>query len=148
MANGTFHNMARSWLPGLLGLSALAGCVDSDPAADQTDAAGFGTAALGLGGDVAGVQAFRLRLFEGPVLSDKQQAKYVLATCAPFVGADGKPTSKLSLSVVPARSDYSVLVDLYSDAGCTSPKYRGYRGGIAIKAGQNLASTPVPCTGG
>jgi hypothetical protein len=142
MANGTFHNMARSWLPGLLGLSALAGCVDSDPAADQTDAAGFGTAALGLGGDVAGVQAFRLRLFEGPVLSDKQQAKYVLATCAPFVGADGKPTSKLSLSVVPARSDYSVLVDLYSDAGCTSPKYRGYRGGIAIKAGQNLASTP------
>lgn len=124
---------------------ALSGCSDSkcESGTDCDGASsGYGVAALGLGEDVTGVQSFRLRLFRGPVTKPDQQAAYVLAACAPFAGADGKPTTSFQLNDVPARSDYSVVLDLYSDAGCTLRKYRGYRGGIAIQAGKSLVNTP------
>lgn len=129
----------------LASLTGLASCTDSkcENAADcDGESSGYGAAALGLGDSVSGIQGFRLRLFRGPVVKPDQQAAYVLASCAPFVGADGKPLASFQLRDVPARKDYSVVLDLFTDAGCTLRKYRGYRGGISIVAGKTPTNTP------
>lgn len=133
------------WLAAGALLVGLAGCADSkcENAADCDGANDtLGTVSLGLGDEVSGISAFRLRLFRGPVVKPDQQAAYVLAACAPFAGADGKPLTTFSLRDVPARKDYSVVLDLFTDAGCTLRKYRGYRGGIAIAAGKTPTNTP------
>jgi hypothetical protein len=108
----------------------VAGCVDEQPPADDS----LGVFSFALTGVIPGVKAMDVKVFAGPVTNMSKQHKFELA-CIPYVTGPSKSNNAFTLDKLPARDDYSILVNLYADDLCADLRVRGYRGGITVAAG-------------
>lgn len=120
------------------------GCaVDGDGQAAEGQSPGasaYGELHLALTGALPGAAAFRLRVYQGAV-TNPSQAPLQDFGCKPYGGTE---SNKLIIQDLEARSDYAVLLDLFEDGACTKPRYRAYRGAIAVTAGSGATVKENP----
>ena len=122
---------ARSWLVACLATSvALSACAAEPPPTDDE----LGVFSFALTGVIPGVKAMDVKVYAGPVTSLSKLHKFELA-CIPYVTGANKSNNAFTLDKLPARNDYSILVNLYADDACTDLAVRAYRGGITVPAG-------------
>ena len=110
----------------VLAVALMAGCVGDLPQSRQ-----YGELQLALTGGLPNVKSFKIRVYHGPVLSAGDAPAFTFPCRAYGGAADNIPVVK----DLEARNDYSVLIDGYSDGGCTVPTVRAYRGGIKVTPG-------------
>lgn len=106
----------------------------------SSDAAAYGELHLALTGALPGAVAFRLRVYQGAVTSPSQAPLQDFG-CKAYGGTE---SNKLIIQDLEARSDYAVLLDLFEDSACAKPRYRAYRGAIAVTAGAGAAVKDNP----
>lgn len=122
----------RSFVAVLLTL-VLAQCATTDKATSD-GTSGFGTIQFALTGVFPGAAKIRIKIFEGSLKSLDDTAKYTVA-CAPY-------NNEQVIQNLPVNVDYSLLIELFVDDGCTQLSYRAFRGGVqADPAGQDSAKT-------
>lgn len=115
-------------------------CADIAPEADDSE---LGVFSFALTGVIPGVEAMEVKVYDGPVTSMDKVHKFELG-CIPYLTGADKSNNAFTLDLLPARDDYSVLVNLYADAACKDLVVRGYRGGIQVKPGTrpDVATAP------
>lgn len=124
--------------------ASLAACAVTPADESSQNAQGYGEITLALTGTLPDVKRLRVRIYEGPVTDLSKPAKYTPAACNGYLDKAGKGVNLLRLSQLKAGSDYSLLVELFTDDACTKPKYRAYRGGIQVVAGGDTAAAANP----
>lgn len=115
------------------------GCVDDAPLPDDD----LGVFSFALTGVIPGVKAMDVKVYAGPVTSLSKLHKFELA-CIPYVTGPNKSNNAFTLDKLPARNDYSILVNLYADDGCKDLTVRGYRGGITVNPGTRSDAADSP----
>ncbi len=109
----------------------LPGCADEAATGPAND--GLGVFRFALNAAVPGATHMKVQVYIGPAKTKAAVAKYAL-DCVPYIGADGTIKNPFTLDKLPARKDYSVMVELFGDDTCTAPLMRAYRGGIVVEA--------------
>ena len=120
-----------------LSLSLLATACANAP--EPAPASGTGSAYLALTGALPGVAAYSLSIYDGAV-SDigAQSPTYTPLQCAAYQGAVG---NSIKLQYLKASSNYTILVDFFSDAACKSRVGFGWRGRVEVSGGTDGAAS-------
>ncbi|GEM_PF-3180180 len=136
--------VSRAWVRFPAVLVCLGALVATGCAADDMgDDGELGTFSFALTGVIPGVKAMEVKVFNGPVTSLTKVHKFELG-CIPYVTGADSSNNAFTLDKLPARDDYSILVNLYSDDACTKLTVRGYRGGITVAPGTEKDATKTP----
>ena len=121
----------------------LMGCATGDDGQAGSPDPQLGSMTFALTGTLPGVQAFKLSIFEGPLLNSAQSPRFALK-CAPYLVAGSDNRNAFTLRDMPAGKNYSVLVQFYDDSACEDMKLHAYRGGVEVKAGSGDAEASTP----
>lgn len=124
----------RAMVLGLLWIGgvSMAGCADGS-ANGPDDQSGYGVFRFALNAAVPGATHMKVQVYIGPAKTMTAVPKYAL-DCVPYIGGDGTIKNPFTLDKLPARKDYSVMVELFGDDTCSKPLLRAYRGGIVVEA--------------
>ena len=114
----------------LAGFVVATGCADDTAPAPSTGE--YGVFRFALNAAVPGATHMKVHVYIGPAKSKTGTPKYAL-DCVAYIGADGTIKNPFTLDKLPARNDYSVMVELFGDDACTKPLMRAYRGGIVVE---------------
>ncbi|MCO4760159.1 MAG: hypothetical protein KC502_01565 [Myxococcales bacterium] len=118
----------------------LSSCAAADDAPVDDS---LGSFTFALSGTLPGVQAFKLSIYQGPLTSSKQSARFALS-CAPYLVSATENRNAFTLRDMPAGKNYSVLVEFFEDTACTKAKLRAYRGGVEVVGGSSDAAAETP----
>ncbi len=121
----------------LLVLTSVQACAVEDGGGE------LGTFTFALTGTMPDVKAFKLTVFQGALTTATKTPKFAL-TCSPYNVSDTENRNAFTLQDMPVGDDYSVLVEYFGDDACADLKVRAYRGGVAVKAGQDAAAAASP----
>lgn len=138
-ASGAIRLRRGLWLLATTAL-VLGGCEAAEAPAPE---GGYGVMAFALGSKVPGATHMSVQVFHGAVTAAGQVPRYALG-CVPFDDPDGSVKNPFTLDKLPVRSDYAVLVELYSDSGCTTRVLRAYRGGIVVEPVTTAEAAATP----
>ncbi len=129
--------MKTNLLHGVLALlvTGLAACADQ--AATQDQPSGVGTAQFALSGALPGVTHLTLSIYDGAISDiNAQSPTFQPIACASYAGAGG---NKIKLQYLKASSNYTLFVELFGDDKCQKRVGFGWRGGVQVVGGNDLA---------